>query len=294
MAIEMKKPAVGPLGIPGNLPAQTRLLNYLRGGRIHPAVILAGPAGSGKLSMAKNIARFIFCQKKTPASAFCGKCSPCLRIEKEVHPDVLICREESEDIIKIDTVRDFCHQMEISPMEGRAKVCIVDECHRLNPAAANAFLKTLEEPGVDRYFWLLTSQPGNLLPTLLSRCLKFSLVPLTDVSALPGVADLDFDKIWQEFVTTKNAASVTGELTTKEKAHAFVVRLMDHLRGATIAPFAKVPGGSPFGASSEYRRLIQFEAALQLEGRLRSNANYGLMLESFLIKNFIDESRDQL
>jgi DNA polymerase III delta' subunit len=264
----------GRLGIAGNLPVQERLYHYLLGGRLHPAAILAGDPGSGKLALAKNIAKHLLCKERPPEKAFCAKCSACRRIDGDIHPDVLITREPDEDIIKIDTVRDICHQMSLTPVEGPVKICIVDECHRMNVASANAFLKTLEEPGPNRFFWLLTSQPGSLLPTILSRCLKFRLRP----EAAAAVETVDFPQ-WDEALQSRDPAALLAALDKKEKVQAFVSFLQKRLRDELIT-------GSP--RQSAWWLLERFENSLELEARLRSNANYGLMLESFLTQNFFE------
>lgn len=275
----MKK---GALGIAGNEAIQDRLLHYLDGNRIHPACILAGPSETGKLALAKNVAKHLLCpNRKQPP--FCDRCSTCRRIDNDLHPDVLVCREEGEDVIKIDTVRDLCHQMALTPVEGAAKICIVDECHRLNVSSANAFLKTLEEPGPERYFWLLTSQMGALIPTILSRCLKFRLNPLADGAdqALSEPAHLieSIRPLWEQAVQNKDATPLISALDKKEKAQALISFLQRELHSQIMS--------NPESPQS-FLQLSRFEQAVETEGRLRSNANYGLMLESFLIQNYFD------
>ncbi len=262
------------LGIEGNAEAQKRLRLYLAGGRIHPAAILVGPSSAQKLQLTKNIAKFLLCTKRTH-KGFCDQCSTCDRIQRDTHPDVIVWTDTSEDVIKIDTVRDLCHQMTLTPVEGNVRICIIDECHRMNASAANAFLKTLEEPGPGRFFWLLTSQMSSLLPTLLSRCLKFILKPeVTD----PKASDYDptAEKRILEFLKDKNVSETVLALDDKESALAFVTQLQTYLRNQVISSKHYF----------NYTALNQFEEAVALEARLRSNANYGLMLESFLIQNF--------
>ena len=205
-------------------------------------------------------------------------------MEKEVHPDVLIYRELEEDTIKIDTVRQLCHQMELTPVEGKAKFCIVDACHRMNTAAANAFLKTLEEPGPDRYFWLLTPNMSGLLPTLLSRCLKFSFKPENEVTAAPIEAETAkaYETLYQDFLSKKDAFALASELDSKEKTLEFVHFLQTRIRKEVLTPSEYPTLKHP----ALYESLALFEETLVLEGRLRSNANYGLMLESFLSRQF--------
>lgn len=264
-------PTLGKLGIPGQNNLQERLAQYLRGGRLHPAVILSGTAELPKWQLAKNIAKSFICAQKSAKVLFCDQCNHCRRIEKETHPDVLLYQVPDEDVIKIDTVRDFCHQMAVGPIEQNNKICIIDECHRMNAASANAFLKTLEEPGEGRYFWLLTSQVGSLLPTILSRCLKFQLLP--EIQATPPSEE--WAKVFQEFLKTKEPFRVSAQIDSKEKALDFVHFLQHTLhRSALLSP----------GDASD--TVFVYDETVELEGRLRSNANYALMLESFLSQNF--------
>lgn len=272
---------------PSSQALQQRLFSYLRGGRVHPAIILSGGDRDEKFQIAKTMAKFLLCANRGQ-KVFCGECSPCRRVEKDIHPDVLVLREEGEETLKIDSIREICHQMEVSSIEGGAKICIIDECHRMNAASANAFLKTLEEPGDRRYFWLLTSQPGALLPTVQSRCLQFSFKP----QAEGATATPDDEKVvaaFQEFLTSGATNRLLAALPDKENCLAFLVFLQRQLRQALVSPFL---GGHALPALqklSPYNLLSSFEGALALEGRLRSNANYGLLLESYLRQHFMED-----
>lgn len=270
----------GPLGTPGNLPAQQRLVQYLTGGRLHPAVILSGPAGFERLTIAKSAAKWLLCRTKKTGGTFCGECVACRKIDREIHPDVLMVKEDGEDILKIDKIREACQQMSLSPIEGVARVCIVEDCHRMNSASANAFLKTLEEPGENRFFWLLTSQPGALLPTIVSRCLRFSLAPKGEL--VPLNATPEFLGRLENLDSMDGIRKLVGELDSKEKVVDFVHALQSHLRSQALQATDE---------SALLDSLEPFDEAVALEGRLRSNANYGLMLEAFLVQNYLAEGK---
>ena len=275
------KPSVAPS--PEN---QRRLFHYLRSGRIHPALLLVGPNVETKLLVAKNMAKLLLCQSPPKAPGYCGKCSPCQRIDKEIHPDVLILRADGEESehIKIDSIRNLCHEMEIGPLEGSIKICIIDECHRMTTASANAFLKTLEEPGPGRYFWLLTSQVGSLLPTVLSRCLPFTFRPeVRDTTLSPDLL-ARYRGLLEEALCSRSLVRLCGELETKEEILGFVRFLQTCLRDSALSSSTPVAG---LEGLTVYETLARFESALRLEGRLRSNANYGLMLEGFLRESFL-------
>ncbi len=269
----MERPVgLGMLGLSGNEALQKRLCHYLMGGRIHPALILGGPDREAKFALARNIAKFLICREQG-GRGFCETCSVCRRIEKELHPDVLILREEPDEPIKIDTVREIIHQMEVSPIEATHKICLIDECHRLNTAAANAFLKTLEEPGVNRLFLLLSTQPGSLLPTITSRCLEFSLKPqgAEGDNALPA----EQAELFRLFLQTGDTTEFIVSLKEKDDAVRFARFLQKQTRDQAC--------GLEAGADV----FDRYEDAVELEGRLRSNANYGLMVDGFLRTHYL-------
>lgn len=277
----------GALKVQGAETVQRRLLRYLQSGRIHPALLLVGAEREVKRQVALSIARFHFCQQKENL-AFCEECSSCRRIEKGLHPDVLLYGvadegEEEETQIKIETVREIAYQMSISPLEGRAKICIIDECHRLNAAAGNALLKTLEEPAPNRYFILLTTQPGNILPTILSRTLEFKFKPEHEAPPMSAELKTKCLELLAAAQKTRSLSALVSELSEKEDVLNFLQYLQHEIRNAVLSgdnsPSPLLP------ARSTLARTQLYEKAVALEGRLRSNANSGLMLEDFLRTN---------
>ena len=264
-----RRVGLGLLGLSGNEALQKRLANYLKRGRIHPALILGGPDREAKFQLARNVAKFLLC-RTSAGQDFCDECNVCRRIEKELHPDVLILKEEPDEPIKIEIILEIIHRLEVSPIEATHKSCIVDECHKMNVSAANAFLKTLEEPGENRLFLLLTSKPGSLLPTITSRCLEFSLKPVaaeTQAALSPEQADL-----FRIALECGDATEFIGSLKEKDDAVRFARFLQKRFRDEAAA-----------GSSDVFET---FEAALELEGRLRSNANYALMVDGFIRTHF--------
>lgn len=253
---------------------ERRLIRYLESGRIHPAILLTG-ADSKKFETAKLMAKFLLCtEKKKP----CGECNACSRTEREIHPDLLIVKEEGEDQIKIETIRELAHQMTIQPLEGGCKICIIDECHRMNAAASNAFLKTLEEPGENRFFLLLTTQPGNLLPTLLSRMIQFNFKPEPNLEPLNADEKTVFTNTWNDFARTQDPAVASHALDDKEQSLKFVKFLQIESRSAAISE------KSIFSGYADLTR--KFEAAVETEKKLHSNASHSLLIESLLRDHF--------
>jgi|694.fasta_scaffold106447_3 DNA polymerase III delta prime subunit len=267
----------GVFGVAGNAPAQDRLLRYLQSGRVHPGIILVGPDKALKWEVAKSMAKFLFCSKKGKL-AFCGECSSCKRIEKEIHPDVLLFKENEEEALKVETIREITHQMEVAPLEGGCKVCIIDEAHKMNQASANAFLKTLEEPKEGRFFILLTTQLGSFLPTILSRSIVFQFKPEKDAVTFTDEENAKFRELIVQFKKNSDTKAIVEHCEEKEVCLRFVQFLQLELHKTALSEKST----DLFASLSAADCAKKFDELVDFEGRLRSNANYGLMLESLL------------
>jgi DNA polymerase-3 subunit delta' len=140
--------------------------------------LLLGPTGSGKKAAALAIAAALNC--RTAPGEGCGECSACRRITRQRHPDVHHVIPEGP-IIAVDVIREVVvPEAARSPFEARRKVFVIEEAHRMNPAAQNALLKTLEEPHADTVFVLISDQEEDLLETIRSRCLVVRLDPVSE------------------------------------------------------------------------------------------------------------------
>lgn len=141
------------------------------------AWLLLGPAGSGKRPTATVMAAALNCSEEPGIG--CGRCSVCLRIQRRRFPDVHHIVPEGP-LIPVDVVREtVVPEAARSPFEGTTKVFIIEEAERMNPAAQNALLKTLEEPYQDTVFILISDDEDDLLETIRSRCrvVRLAAVP---------------------------------------------------------------------------------------------------------------------
>lgn len=150
----------------------------LDGGRLPHALLISGPPGVGKRTLAMKLAQAVNCLGDVTADA-CGTCSGCEKIERGLHPDVVeLMPEGKARKIKVEAVRDLRSRIAFKPYEGRCKVFIIREADRMGEEASNALLKTLEEPPPESLLVLTTPEESDLLPTIVSRCLRLPLAPL--------------------------------------------------------------------------------------------------------------------
>ncbi len=171
--------------------AVTILLRTIQRGRIPSSYLFAGEPGIGKKFTAINLAKALNCQSTehraqsielnnnellTQIDA-CDECSSCKKIDSGSHPDFLLISPKS-GLIRIEEIRATDDALSFKPFEGRKKVVITDEADTMNPYAANAFLKTLEEPPEDSLIILISSSPDRLPDTIRSRCSKINFTPL--------------------------------------------------------------------------------------------------------------------
>jgi DNA polymerase III subunit delta' len=175
-----------------SLAGHPRLLSLLSRAIAHdtlpPALLLAGPAGVGKRRTAIGVAEAINCLQPISTPMLerdaCGECSSCRRIERGVHPDVIVVEPGDTGSTKIEQVRDVIDRAGYRPFEGRRRVVIIDEADAMAAAAQSALLKTLEEPPSASIFILVSSMPDALLDTVRSRCprLRFGALAPSEVT----------------------------------------------------------------------------------------------------------------
>lgn len=140
--------------------------------------LLLGPTGSGKRPAAVAMAAALQCSVEPGVG--CGTCSTCLRILRHRHPDVHHIVPEGP-LIPVDVIREsVLPEAARSPFEARMKVFVIEEAERMNPAAQNALLKTLEEPVADTVFILISDREEELLDTIRSRCRVVRLEPVPE------------------------------------------------------------------------------------------------------------------
>ena len=164
------------------------LRRTLAQGRFPHAFLFAGPEGVGKRSFARKLAQALLCERAREAELDpCEVCPGCLQVKAGNHPDLLeIERPEDKHELPIRVIRDLCLDLGLKPMRGTRRVAIVNDADDLNDEAANAFLKTLEEPPPGAVLILIGTSAEVQLDTIVSRCrvVRFDPLPTAELSAL--------------------------------------------------------------------------------------------------------------
>lgn len=319
----------------------------LESGRVHHAYLFAGPDGVGKELAAFGLAQALVCERRgatdqgglfgaapAPSPRACGECSACLRAvprdeeRRPVHPDVVVLERglyapqaigrrtpETQDI-SIDQVRTLVlARAAYAAHEGRAKVFIIRRAEELSTSAANALLKTLEEPGSSTHFVLLTSKPDGLLPTILSRTLRVRFAPLPDevvaelleargvareraveIARLAGgsveagehLADPDESEARERFVRRALEAIADGPfepvLALAEDAKKEKDRLPARITALASAIAARAAESARSGGADADALAARGRLALAALDQLEGNASAQLVVESMLTR----------
>lgn len=275
----------------GQEVAVTTLERALRSGRAHHCYRFEGPDGVGKETAAFALALALLCER--PETLGCGECGACKRasaladeppevslhpdlllVERGLYPESLLGRSEATGISVEQIRRIVLGRLGYPPHEGRARVVIVRRAEELTTAAANALLKTLEEPPAGTHFVLLTSQPGRLLDTVRSRSLAVRFRPLG-----PNVMARILEQEGADF-TSDVLAAAQGSLTmaralsdpdARRARDEFVEqadRAMSAEHGASAIDFAE---GRPEGRDALLSLLGHL--AVTFAGRARANVD---------------------
>lgn len=210
-------------------------------GRLPHALLLSGPAGVGKIAFANALAHLLLCHAPENGTP-CGHCRSCELIASGHHPDrLLLTPEEPGKAIRVDQIRETTAILHSTAQQGGYRIMILDPAEAMNVSAANALLKTLEEPGQDTLLILVCHQLGQLMPTIRSRCQRIDFqLPATE-SAQRWLADrLEIDAVAAgKLLAIAQGAPLAAEALHDSKLlelrRSFMTGLADLLRDRTDA-----------------------------------------------------------
>jgi len=201
-------------------PARDEVTKALAGDRLAHGLIIHEDPGAGGREFARWIAQRVNCRERTRAP--CGECQECRWIESGQHPDVTLLAPEEESVqILIEQVRALVADLALTAHGNGYKVAMITPAEAMNPNAANALLKTLEEPPPRTLLLLVTSQPSRLLPTLRSRCSRLRLAGPSREAAARFLAEARGPGPWEEAL----AATGSGPFALLEADPAALARL---------------------------------------------------------------------
>ena len=166
------------------------LASALAAQRLHHGLLVAAPAGLGKRALVDALASAALCERRLPDGFACGECRACRLVAAGSHPDLVRVGLELRDDgklrseITIDQVRTLAQRLAMSSQFGGLQLALVDPADRLNVSAANALLKTLEEPASSTVIVLVADEPTRLPATIRSRCQRIDLRAPTHDEAL--------------------------------------------------------------------------------------------------------------
>ncbi|MGH8419143.1 MAG: DNA polymerase III subunit delta' [Pseudomonas sp.] len=171
-------------------PWQASLWQQLAGRTQHAhAYLLHGPVGIGKRALAERLMYLLLCQQPQGLEA-CGQCKSCSLLTAGSHPDNYILEpEEADKAIKVDQVRDLVSFVVQTAQMGGRKVVLIEPVESMNINAANALLKSLEEPSGETVLLLVSHQPSRLLPTIKSRCVQQACPLPSEAMSVAWLAD---------------------------------------------------------------------------------------------------------
>lgn len=240
------------------------------GGHRHPGTLLVGGAPrEEKRRIAEEMAAWLLCPLH-PADS-CHTCTSCTQVARKTHPAFRWISPDGK-WIKIDQIRALIDFMSLTAFGGGRKVAIIEEAQAMNPAAANAFLKTLEEPPPECAFFLIAPGVGMLPATIVSRLQRVIVRP----GEGSGMRALGFDRLVQLYVNPLMARGSSRVGLLKETlAHAKDVEFQVSLLGGYEEFFRGAGGGRVSAAlAAEARRAIDATRRLLTE----TTANPGLQL----------------
>ena len=259
-------------------------------GRVAHAYLFCGPPGCGKHTTGLALAAALNCQN-APGQG-CASCSACHKIAAGIHPDVqTLERQGASRIIPIDTIRKtVIPQLGMAPHEGEARVFLIEEAAALQGPAANALLKTLEEPPERTHFILATTSPDQLLPTIRSRCQRINFAALSAQLRAEICTDEGGDEVAErarDLAEMLRRALAADDFDSLQRAASETAQAKEVI-GAALDEFARQLHGEAMRAAMEddldraVLRSRQAHAVLETQTAVSLQAHAQMALEAMV------------
>ncbi|MBT1076011.1 DNA polymerase III subunit delta' [Geobacter grbiciae] len=235
------------------------LRRALRSGKTAHAYLFEGIAGCGKGTTALAFVEAAFCGRDDG----CGTCPSCRKMATLQHPD-LHTVEPDGAFIKIDQVRELQRELVLRPIETPLKACIIRDADRLNPAAGNALLKTLEEPPGNALMILLTTNLDGVLPTIRSRCQLLRFAPLPEELIEEQLVAAGRDRAAARLAASLAGGSLGKALGDEEADTVDRQALLERLRTLSLSDTAPLFAAAEEMAANREQALKQLDVLASL------------------------------
>ena len=187
----------------------TQLNSFARlfaAGKLPTTAMFAGPTGIGKKRIAKLLARSLLCENAEFGG--CESCHPCRLVTHDNHPDLRVIECADSEAANVGAIRELLYSLNLKSFAGSRRIVIFNDAEAMSTQTANILLKQLEEPRPDTYFILVSANPAELPPTLLSRC------QVTFFDQLSDEAVKSYIEGYPETKTENDTPLTTAELVT--------------------------------------------------------------------------------
>ncbi len=254
------------------------LRKVLAQGRFPHALLFVGPEGVGKKTFARKLAQAFLCERANESALDpCEVCPGCLQVKGQSHPDLLeVARPDDKHELPIKVIRDLCIDLGLKPMHGVRRVAIVDDADDINDEAANAFLKTLEEPPDGSVLILIGTSAEVQLDTIVSRCrvVRFNPLEPKELAAVLLEQNVTHDPAEADRLGRLGEGSVSRALGLADPT-------LEHFRRSLIDEITDPRGFDPPALAGRLQTFIKEAGKENVEQRGRARLLLGELARFF-------------